>query len=119
MRRPPEKPRSRRKPGRRTSVADAGSSTAAARRAERGEFGPQMPAGKAPQRRPKLRSASVAPEVGRTKAAKRSRSDDPAPEKTEIGFKKPPKAHSWKKVSPGTRRAARRAAGTRRPSSSA
>ena len=29
------------------------------------------------------------------------RSDDPAPEKTEIGFKKPPKAHSWKKGESG------------------
>ena len=101
MRRPPEKPRSRRKPGRRTSVADAGGSTAAARRAERGEFAPEMPAGKAPQRQPKLPSASVAHEVGRTKVAKRSRSHDPPPEKTEIGFKKPPKAHSWKKGESG------------------
>jgi hypothetical protein len=99
MRRPPEKPRSRRKPGRRTSVADAGSSTA--RRAERGEFAPEMPAGKAPQRQPKPPSTSVASEVGRTKVAKRSRSDDPPPEKTEIGFKKPPKAHSWKKGESG------------------
>jgi hypothetical protein len=101
MRRPPEKPRSRRKPGRRTSVADAGSPTAAARRAERGEFAPEMPAGKAPQRQSKPPSASVAPEVGRTKVAKRSHSDDPPPEKTEIGFKKPPKAHSWKKGESG------------------
>jgi Family of unknown function (DUF5681) len=101
MRRPPEKPRSRRKPGRRTSVADAGSTTAAARRAPRGEFAPEMPAGTAPQRQPKPPSASVAPKVGRTKVAKRSRSDDPPPEKTEIGFKKPPKAHSWKKGESG------------------
>ena len=101
MRRPPEKPRSRRKPGRRTSAADAGSSTAAARRAERGEFAPEMPAGKAPQRQPKPPSAPAAPEVGRTKVAKRPRSDDPPPAKTEIGFKKPPKAHSWKKGESG------------------
>jgi hypothetical protein len=111
MRRPPEKPRSRRKPGRLTSVADAGSSTAAARRAERGEFAPEMPAGKAPQRQPKPPSASVAPEVGRTKIAKRSRSDDPAPERR--------RRIPGRRVNPGTRRAARRAAGTRRPSSSA
>jgi hypothetical protein len=60
-----------------------------------------MPAGKAPQRQPKPPSTSVASEVGRTKVAKRSRSDDPPPEKTEIGFKKPPKAHSWKKGESG------------------
>ena len=101
MRRPPEKPRSRRKPGRRPSVADAGSSTATARRAGRGEFAPDMPAGKAPQRQPKPPSASFAPELGRTKVAQRSRSDDPPPEKTGIGFKKPPKAHSWKKGESG------------------
>jgi Family of unknown function (DUF5681) len=101
MRRPPEKPRSRRKPSRRTSVAEAGRSTGAARRAERGEFAPEMPAGKAPQRQPKPPSAYIAPEVGRTKVAKRSRSDDPPPEKTDIGFKKPPKAHSWKKGESG------------------
>ena len=101
MRPPREKPRSRRKPSRRTFVADAGSSTAAVRPAERGEFAPEMPAGKAPQRQPTPPSASVAPEVGRTKVAKRSRSDDPAPAKTEIGFKKPPKAHSWKKGESG------------------
>ena len=101
MRRPPEKPQSRRKPGRRTSVPDAGSSTAAARRAERGEFAPDMPASKAPQRQSKPPSPFVAPEVGRTKVAKRSRSDDPAPENTEIGFKNPPKAHSWKKGESG------------------
>jgi Family of unknown function (DUF5681) len=100
MRRPPEKPRSRRKPGHGTSVAD-GSSTAAARRTERGEFAPEMPAGKALQRQPKPPSASFAPEVGRTKVAKRSRSDDPPPEKNKIGFKKPPKAHSWKKGESG------------------
>jgi hypothetical protein len=100
MRRPPEKPRSRRKPGRRTSVADAGSSTAAAHRAERGEFASDMPAGRA-QRQSKPPSAFVALEVSRTKVAKRSRSDDPSPEKTEIGFKKPPRAHSWKKGESG------------------
>src|SRR2546427_11266656 len=100
MRRPPEKLRSRRKPGRRTSVADAGSSSAAARRAERGEFAPDMPAGKAP-RQSKPPSALVALDVSRIKLAKRSRSDDPSPEKTEIGFKKPPKAHSWKKGESG------------------
>ena len=71
MRRPSEKPRSRRKPGRRTSVADAGSSTAAVRRPERGEFAPDMLAGKAPQREPTPSSAFVALEVSRTKVAKR------------------------------------------------
>jgi hypothetical protein len=101
MRRPPENPRPLRTPGRRTSVAEAGSSTAAPRRAERGEFASEIPAGKTPQRQPKPPSASVPPEVGRTKVAKRLRSDDPPPEKTEIGFKKPPKAHSWKKGESG------------------
>lgn len=101
MRCPPETPRSWRAPSRRNSVTSAGRSTAAARRAERGEFSPEMPAGKAPQWRPKRPSASVAPEVGRTKAAKRSRSNDPPLKKTEIGFKKPPKAHSWKKGESG------------------
>jgi hypothetical protein len=101
MRRPPEKPRSRRKPSRPTSVANANSSTAAAGRGERGEFAPEMPAGKAPQRQSKPPSAFVARDVSRTKVAKRSRSDDPSPKETEIGFKKPPKAHSWKKGESG------------------
>jgi hypothetical protein len=60
-----------------------------------------MPPGKAHQRQPMPPPASVAPEVGRTKVAKCSRSHDPPPEKTEIGFKKPPKAHSWKKGESG------------------
>jgi len=99
MRRPPEKLRSQRMPGRPTSVANAGSS--AARRAERGEFAPDMSAGKAPQRQSKPPSALIAREVSRTKLAKRSRSDDPSPKETGIGFKKPPKAHSWKKGESG------------------
>ena len=99
MRRPPEKPRSRRKPGRWTSVADAGSSTDAPRAAQSATNSlPEMRAGKAPQQQPR---PPPSPEVGRTKVAKRSRSDDPSPEKTEIGFKKPPKAHSWKKGESG------------------
>jgi uncharacterized protein DUF5681 len=100
MRRPPEKPRSRRKPDRPTSVANAGSSTAAAGRGERGEFAPGRPAGKAPQRQSKP-SAFVARDVSRTHVAKRSHSDDPSPKEAEIGFKKPPKAHSWKKGESG------------------
>ena len=100
MRRPPKKLRSRRMPGRPTSVANAGSSTAAARRAESG-VGPDTPAGKAPQRQSKPPSALIAREVSRTKLAKGSRSDDSSPKETGIGFKKPPKAHSWKKGESG------------------
>ena len=44
---------------------------------------------------------SAAHEVDRTTVVRRSRSDDPSSEKTEIGFKKPPKSHSWKKGQSG------------------
>jgi Family of unknown function (DUF5681) len=100
MRRPPENPRSRREPGHGTSAAD-GSSPAAARRAESGEFAPDVQAGKAPQRQSKPPSAFVALEVSRTKVPKPSHSDNSSSEKTEIGFKKPPKVHSWKKGESG------------------
>jgi hypothetical protein len=45
-------------------------------------------------------SANAISEGGRTKANRRARSIDPH-EKTQIGFRKPPKAHSWKKGQSG------------------
>jgi hypothetical protein len=59
-----------------------------------------MPADEASQGRPKPPS-SVASDIGRTKVANRARSVDPPPEQTDIGFKKPPKAHSWRKGESG------------------
>jgi hypothetical protein len=59
------------------------------------------PGGPRSRRQSKPPSAFLGSEVSRTKIAKRSRSDDPSPEKTKIGFKKPPTAHSWKKGESG------------------
>ena len=87
------------KPGRRTSVADAGSSTRALFRARRIRSGNACRQGASAATKAALRLCRTRgrPHQGRETLSLRH----PPPEKTEIGFKKPPKAHSWKKGQSG------------------
>lgn len=56
---------------------------------------------KLPPSREPIRKHVVAPVISALKTPTRVRSDDLGSEQTEIGFKKPPKAHSWKKGESG------------------
>jgi hypothetical protein len=99
MKHPPNRPP--RAPSRRPPATPSGGSTKPARPLDSDDLNSGRRTSK--ERPPQLAKPSVpnAHRIVASSAAKRSRSDDHPAETSEIGFRKPPKSHSWRKGQSG------------------
>ncbi len=86
----------------RDRTSSAGDDARSRKRAQPGRSGHQKSAADTEQAPLKsLPAAAVSAAVGRSRSGSRSCADESSTDNPDIGFKKPPKAHSWKKGQSG------------------